>query len=133
MRNGFDNNEEFYAILITNIYASEDRCPLRRDLYGFGIWDPGGADAERFFFDTLGTIEALSQEGPGLGLRLFAGLSRVNAPFNPIRRYLEEKSASFGHTAEAWARHQIRSPLPQTPAKQLDTNRVLGRRFMFNY
>src|SRR5580698_1497008 len=133
MRNGFDNREEFYAILITNIYASEDRRPLRRDLHGFGIWDPGGTDAERFCFDTLGTIEALSQEGPGLGLRLFAGLSRVNAPFNPIHRYLEEKSAGFGHTAEAWARHQIRSPLPQTPAKQLDANRLRGRRFMFNY
>jgi hypothetical protein len=133
MRNGFDNREEFYAILITNIYASEDRRPLRRDLHGFGIWDPGGTDAERFCFDTLGTIEALSQEGPGLGLRLFAGLSRVNAPFNPIRRYLEEKSAGFGYTVEAWARHQIRSPLPQTPAKQLDAHRLLGRRFMFNY
>lgn len=133
MRNGFDNKDEFYAILITNIYASEDRRPLRRDLYGFGIWDPGGTDAERFWFDGLGAIEALSQEGSGLGLHLFAGLARVNAPFNPIRRYLEEKSAGFGHTAEAWARDQIRSPRPQTPAKQLDANCLRGRRFMFNY
>ena len=133
MRNGFDNRDEFYAILITNMYASEDRRPLRRDLHGFGIWDPGGADAERFCFDTLGAIEAMSQEGPGLGQRLFAGLSRVNAPFNPIRQYLEEKSAGFGYTAEAWARDQIRSPLPQAAAKQLDATRLRGRRFMFNY
>ncbi len=63
MRNGFDNREEFYAILITNIYASEDRRPLRRDLHGFGIWDPGGTDAERFCFDTLGRVHTIKTIG----------------------------------------------------------------------
>lgn len=133
MRDGFDDREEFYAILITNIYASEDQRLVRRDHHGFHIWDPGGADADRFFLENLGALDALREEGPGLGLPLFMGLSRVHAPFNPIRQYLEEKAVVFGQTPEAWARDQVRCPVPPTPTLQPAPNRILGRRFMFCY
>jgi hypothetical protein len=111
MRGGFDYRDEFYAILITNMYASEDRRPLRCDLYANG-------GTEEFCSENSAGIEELSQEGPGLGLRLFMGLSRVSAPFNPIRQHIKEKAAGFGYTPEAWARDQIRSPMPQYPSRE---------------
>jgi hypothetical protein len=131
MRDGFDDREEFYAILIANIYLSEDHRPLRRDNHGFEIWDPTGADAERFYLGTLSAIDTLREEGPGLGLQLFMELSRINTPFNPIRQYVKQKAIVFGRTSEAWARDQIRCPVPATPVLNPAPDCILGRRFMF--
>jgi len=87
----YDTEEEFFAILIANLYASETGRPidLRSDHHSFNhlTTDTNALflpkrDEQDYRYRLVGKL--ITQE-PRLALELRA----VHAPFNPIRRYFE--------------------------------------------
>lgn len=76
---GFDTREEFFAVLVTNMYSSERGAfrPLRAD-HGTGLL----ADPEtwRLSSEFQTYVRDLSASSPGLALRLM----RVKTAFNPF-------------------------------------------------
>jgi hypothetical protein len=90
----YDNQEEFFAILITNIYMSEkqpDVYLFRSGHRDFSPLDPFQADSEGFLRqpDNLRLVDRLcGQEAP-----LCQRIRYVTRPtFNPIRELLENRS-----------------------------------------
>jgi hypothetical protein len=103
MGNGFDNIEEFYAVLISNMYSSETRRPLRRDhsatgsgattplirnitVAGNTIPDYTGAGI--FFPRNRNEIALMREETMGFGQAFFAQLVSMQCDFNPVREFV---------------------------------------------
>ena len=90
----YDNDEEFFAVLVENIYQSELRSgPLRSSHTGFMEMDKN-LQSSLAFFQVSGNafekIQKFATENPGLA----KALSNIEAPFNPLNAY-------FCHTAKA--------------------------------
>lgn len=85
MGDNFDNRDEFCAILLTNIYSSELRRPLRRDHHGdnpLPMSDQGrGNYLSKYFLE----VERCFNDHPELSNEI----ARVNCAFNPLRDYKE--------------------------------------------
>jgi hypothetical protein len=90
----YDNDEEFFAVLVENIYQSELKTgPLRSSHTGFMEMDKN-LQGSLAFFQVSGNafekIEKFATQNPGLA----KALSNIEAPFNPLNAY-------FCHTAKA--------------------------------
>jgi len=92
------NNEEFIAIMVTNIFISDVTNPcktgLRDDWVGHSPLDPALAESYRFF--ALGTkafnlIATFCGDNPGFTQML----SKVRAHFNPIAAYYKNRRKAF--------------------------------------
>jgi len=91
----YDSNEEFYAILATNIYISDStnkrKTALLRD-HQFGANPLEAALAGSFEFfrsstNAFAMVDQFVQDNPG-----FTGaLAKVNASFNPLAAYFSDK------------------------------------------
>jgi hypothetical protein len=89
----YDTEEEFFAILITNIYASELHRPhdLRSDHHGFEPLSKNQDTSAEFLPKKdwsdyrYRMVAKLVREEPGLSHRL----AKVGAKFNPLRRYFQ--------------------------------------------
>jgi hypothetical protein len=82
----FDNIEEFYAVLVTNIYMSEKNEPVRSSHHGQYTMDKefdGSLEFYKISTKALGKIEQLFNENRGLAQALAA----VPTHFNPLRAY----------------------------------------------
>jgi hypothetical protein len=103
MGNGFENIEEFYAVLVSNMYSSETRRPLRRDhsatsagattpliqnitVVGNTIPDYTGAGI--FFPRNRNAIALMREETWGFGQAFFAQLVSMQCDFNPVRQFV---------------------------------------------
>lgn len=100
---GFDNIEEFIAILVTNIYISDVtnryKTGLRADWSSHSPLDAKLADSYRFFL--LGTkafnlVATLCDDNPGFTRML----SKVRAHFNPIAAYHQNRNKAFEMAAQ---------------------------------
>jgi hypothetical protein len=79
----YDNEEEFYAIVITNIYMSERGAVLlRKDHHTFAAL----ANADSFLNDK--TYYALMKKLVAQQSILCGSLANVNCTFNPVRDYI---------------------------------------------
>ena len=87
MANGYDNLEEFWAILVTNIYLSERRQTLRGDHQGFLPLDYRLQDSRAFLAWAPVTIRAVCLSAPAFT----RSLAHVPAAFNPIREHYRKK------------------------------------------
>jgi hypothetical protein len=80
---GYHNEEEFLAVLVTNMYRSEKRRPLMD-------YDQNPIKAKTFlhtvFLNPTEIIGRLQKKNP----ELFSALLRVQAPFNPVQQYSKE-------------------------------------------
>jgi len=81
---GYENEEEFYAVLVTNMYRSNKNRPL------FG-YDTAQIDGNNFLDTDMSPnprelIRRLRSAHP----RLFQALMDVKAPFNPVKRFFDE-------------------------------------------
>jgi hypothetical protein len=94
---GYENQEEYFAILLQNIYASEKGLTiLRRDHYGDGPLPKSLSTSETFLGKGQRPLSTEQLENRQLVIRLtnecltLCGkiLSHVHAAFNPIREYL---------------------------------------------
>jgi hypothetical protein len=83
LQQGYDSFEEFYAILIANIYRSELKRPwLRHDHHGFMSLEAVGIDNQSEFYKhrlNKQHLNKLRRQQPSL----FADLQGVKADFNP--------------------------------------------------
>jgi hypothetical protein len=85
----YDTMEEFYAILLTNVYMSErGRKRLRKNHHGNSPLDKDAATSEGFlmFGDHVRWLTWLVNRGAVMVRRV----AEINAPFNPIRAYLAD-------------------------------------------
>ena len=91
-------NEEFIAIMVTNIFISDVtnnfKTGLRKDWVGHSPLDPALAESYRFF--ALGTkafnlIATFCDANPGFTQML----SKVRAHFNPIAAYYKNRRKAF--------------------------------------
>jgi hypothetical protein len=83
----YDTMEEFYAILLTNIYTSErGRKRLRKNHHGSSPLDKDVATSEGFLQigDHVRWIMWLVTHGAVFVRRV----AEINVPFNPLRAYL---------------------------------------------
>jgi hypothetical protein len=106
MADGYDNREEFYAIVITNIYCSLTHHPLRRNHHGFAMFDPSSPLGVDFHLRYTTEIDALASETAGLGLQIFSNLSRVPAMFNPIRAFVRHLARNANISEHEWFRRE---------------------------
>ena len=82
---GYDNVEEFYAILVSNMYMSEQHQATLRANHG--AYSPMKKEDEKNFLKTYHSlIEAFTEDQPFLASQL----NLVKCRFNPIREYEEE-------------------------------------------
>jgi hypothetical protein len=103
MGNGFENIEEFYAVLISNLYSSETRRPLRRDhsatsagvttpliqnITVAGNTIPDYAGAGIFFPRNRNAIALMREETLGFGQAFFTQLVSLQCDFNPLREFV---------------------------------------------
>jgi len=86
----YDNAEEFFAILITNIFISDPSTPittgLRRDHWGHAALDENLASSFGFFScgaQAFTFIDRLCKDHR----KLTSGLAEIKATFNPLRAY----------------------------------------------
>lgn len=93
----YDTEEEFFAILLANIYASETGRPidLRSDHHGY---EHLATDTDAKFLPKRDMTDyryrlvyQLVHEEP----RMAHELSKIHSPFNPIRRYFELQRLHF--------------------------------------
>ncbi|HPF60397.1 MAG TPA: hypothetical protein P5149_13845 [Candidatus Competibacteraceae bacterium] len=84
----YDNKEEFFAILITNIYRSECGRRNRRSGHDAYFWGKS-ADTEAFLDEGVNRLHVrqLRRQQP----LLFNDLNNVNAPFNPLRNFRDAR------------------------------------------
>jgi len=81
---GYDNIEEFFAVLIANIYRSEcDRKELRKD-HGKDFIEMSEAEFIRTGMNRS-HLRQLRHQHP----TLFSDLRDIDIPFNPTRRILD--------------------------------------------
>ncbi len=87
----YDDTEEFFAVLLTNIYISDRsnkiKTGLRSDHHGFGPLQASFAEPFGFFasgMQTFTLVKQLVTDNHGLSVRV----ANVNAPFNPIADYM---------------------------------------------
>ncbi|MEO8052098.1 MAG: hypothetical protein ABI833_16920, partial [Acidobacteriota bacterium] len=90
----YDNDEEFFAVLVENIYQSELKSgPLRSSHTGFMEMDKN-LQGSLGFFQVSGNafekVEKFATENPGLA----KALANIEVPFNPLNAY-------FCHNAKA--------------------------------
>jgi hypothetical protein len=112
----FEYREDFYAILITNIYSSNLNRRLRRDHQSYSAISE--SEAITLYSRHYLEIETLSEERPGLGFLTFQRLSRVIAGFNPIRGYVEAVARGSGLSVSEWRRSPYVCRLPRIAPPQ---------------
>jgi hypothetical protein len=104
----YSNFEEFCAVLLQGIYASELRRPIRASLQGTFRMDRYLEGPYLFFQSGSETYDAIAifcDQNRG-----FTGMiAKVNVPFNPIRAYYEnpEKARKYANSAIAKTRDNI--------------------------
>ena len=81
MERDFDTIEEFYSILVTNIYSSECDRPLRANHNGKALLSASLSQDEKYFDEFKVEIKRFVSEMPVL----CDDLARVKARFNPLR------------------------------------------------
>jgi hypothetical protein len=103
LKGGYGNNEEFTAILVTNIFISDVTNPvksgLRADWVSHSALDPKLADSFRFFAGgtkIFNLIATFCDENAGFTKLL----SRVRARFNPIAAYYRDRRKAFEMAAQ---------------------------------
>jgi hypothetical protein len=106
MGDGFENIEEFYAVLIANMYSSETGRPLRRDhalsrdgrtvplvrttsIAGLPI--PVFSELGLFYPRHRNEVELMRDESFGFGVRFFDQLAEIECGFNPLRQVAREQ------------------------------------------
>ncbi len=89
----YDSNEEFYAILSTNIYVSDPtnkkKSGLREDHQDYAALPPGLAASFDFFKssrDAFTLVKQFSVDNPGFT----KALAGVPAPFNPLAAFFAD-------------------------------------------
>jgi hypothetical protein len=99
---GYDNQEEYFAILLQNIYASEKGLTiLRRNHHGFAPMQKSLSTSETFLGKGQRPLSTEQLENRQLVTRLTNEcltlcrniVSHVRAAFNPISEYLRNSSA----------------------------------------
>ena len=102
----YDSNEEFIAILVTNIYVTDPtnriKTALRRDHHGFATLEPELAGSFEFFeisLDAFQLVDRLCTDHPGLT----KALAGVPAIFNPLAAYYQDKAKAARHSQSARA------------------------------
>jgi len=92
----YDDSEEFYAVLLTNIYISDRsnkiKSGLRRDHQTFAALEPTLTQPWGFFSSgtqTFGLIQRFVTDNPGISLRIANDVA--TAPFNPIADYYADR------------------------------------------
>jgi hypothetical protein len=100
----YDDTEEFYAVMITNIYISDRsnkiKTGLRANHHGFNAIQPDLAAPFGFFASSaqvLPLVEQFVADNHGISVML----AHVDAPFNPIADYIAspDKAAEFSKKA----------------------------------
>ncbi len=92
MRDGWDNTEEFLAILIANIYRSEKDASNKLRADHQPVWKTLTMSDYDFWMRYAQEIYSLKNDMN----RLFTGLSQVRSEWNPIRVEVEQTRAMLG-------------------------------------
>jgi len=109
----YGNNEEFNAVLIQGIYASERRTPIRSSHFHHFEMDKDLSTSMRFFKsgeETFKYVEKFCQENPGFT----RAIAELDLPFNPINSYYYD-------------REQIKNLGKSTLAKSRDTTMPMAK------
>ena len=101
----YGNNEEFNAVLVQGIYASERKKPIRASHWHHFEMDKNLSTSMRFFQtgeETFKWVERFCQENPGFT----RALAEFELPFNPINSYYydREQVKNFGRSRVAKGR-----------------------------
>jgi hypothetical protein len=103
----YDLNEEFHAILVTNIYISDPTNRIKTGLLrdhkaGARPLEPELAGSFEFFessLTTYGLVREFCTDHPGLS----GDLAKIPAPFNPIAAYVSDPARAQSHSLKARA------------------------------
>jgi Effector protein len=104
----YNTNEEFNAVLVQGIYASERRTPVRASHFHHFEIDKKLNGSLKFFqasTEAFQYVEKFCLENPGFT----KGFININAPFNPINAYYQDKEVArqFSKSATARGRDKV--------------------------
>ncbi|HYJ90449.1 MAG TPA: M91 family zinc metallopeptidase [Pyrinomonadaceae bacterium] len=104
----YGNNEEFNAVLVQGIYASERKKPVRSSHFHHFEIDKELNSSMRFFKtgeETFTWVEKFCQQNPGFT----KALAEIDVPFNPINSYYydREQVKNLGKSATAKRRDKF--------------------------
>jgi hypothetical protein len=88
---GYDNDEEFFAILMSNIYVSEKKGPtavLRKDHHGHQVLPAAESDSDGFLLNNMENLFWIRYLYPQEQAFFHSVASNPMATFNPIREYV---------------------------------------------
>lgn len=82
--------EEEFAILFTNIFASEINLTKMREKHAnfWAVPESAAIYNERYYRDNFGTVEKFNLQNPTLA----RSLARIDVPFNPLRLLYQRKN-----------------------------------------
>src|SRR5262249_38653903 len=86
----YGTNEEFNAVLVQGIYASERKKPIRASHWHHFEMDKQLSTSMRFFKsgeETFKWVEKFCQENPGFT----KALAQIDLPFNPINSFYYDR------------------------------------------
>ena len=94
----YDNEEEFIAVLVTNIYitdpSNKPASTLRRDHHSFGVLESDVNQSFTFFRSSVSTyrlIEKFCKENPAFT----RNLAKVKSSFNPIAAFYQDSMQAW--------------------------------------
>jgi hypothetical protein len=104
----YGNHEEFNAVLVQGIYASERRTPIRASHSGYSEIDKKLNGSLKFFqasSEAFQYVEKFCLENPDFT----RGFININAPFNPINAYYQDREIArqFSKSATARGRDKV--------------------------
>lgn len=100
--NFYDNNEDFNAVLVQGIYASERRTPIRASHFRHFEIDKELNGSLKFFkssSEAFKYVEKFCMENPGFT----RGFININTHFNPINAYYQDKEIARQFSRSAFA------------------------------
>jgi hypothetical protein len=120
LRPKYDTEDDFFAILITNIFASETSRPLRGGHEGFKRLQPELSTDDGFLAveDYARLVKQFCDDHPSVSREL----SRVTSEYNPIRRFL------VGPFAKSVQQIEGRPPIPMVEQLPAPTQGMPARR-----
>jgi len=106
----YGTNEEFNAVLVQGIYASERKKPIRSSHWHHFEIDKNLSTSMRFFQsgeETFKWVEKFCQENPGFT----KALAQIDLPFNPINSYYYDPEVkTYGRSRVAKSRDTMMPP-----------------------
>lgn len=127
----YDNDEEFIAVLLTNIYISDpsnrNKSSMRADHQSKNTLQKELAGSFEFFrsgASTFRVVDKFCKQNPGLT----GAMAKVAAPFNPLAAYYQDREKAMRYSTQPLAHERDAKGYEEQFFDRMKTHRIEDRR-----